>query len=25
MTVPITYYVTHRHRRVADAAPVAAA
>jgi len=25
MTVPITYYVTHRHRRVAAAAPVAAA
>jgi multidrug efflux pump subunit AcrB len=25
MTVPITYYVTHRHRRVADAAPGAAA
>jgi multidrug efflux pump subunit AcrB len=25
MTVPITYYVTHRHRRAGDAAPVAAA
>jgi multidrug efflux pump subunit AcrB len=25
MTVPITYYVTHRHRRAGDAAPLAAA
>ena len=25
MTVPITYYVTHRHRRIGDPAPVAAA
>jgi hypothetical protein len=25
MTVPITYYLTHRHRRRGDAAPLAAA
>jgi multidrug efflux pump subunit AcrB len=25
MTVPITYYLTHRHRGVGDAAPLAAA